>query len=93
MSAQAVYPMNMAARSVNGMTLAGLKRGVNIAARDFHSKYRHKGRFRNSLGRTALRHLPLWAVVLIFIAVVLALLFVVGLITFGVKGTPSPAVS
>lgn len=80
------HPVNMAARSASGVTLAHLKRGVNLAARDFHSKYRHKGRFRNSLGRGSLSHLPVWAVALIFVAIVLAVFFIAGLIFFGEKG-------
>lgn len=69
------------------MTLGGLKRGVNLAARDFHSKYRHKGKFRNSLGRHVLGPLPLYAVVLISVAILLAVLFIVSAIVFGEKGT------
>jgi hypothetical protein len=86
MSAQLVTPIKMATRSLNGKTLAGLKRDVNLAAREFHSKYRHKGKFRNSLGRTALKGLPVWAVALIFVAIVLAVFFIGALIFFGEKG-------
>lgn len=87
MSAQVINPINLAARSASGMTLAGLKPSVNLAARSFHSKYRHKGKFSNSLGHGVIyRGVPLWASILITIAIVLAALFIVALITFGVKG-------
>ena len=79
------------ARSAAGgeMSLNKLKYSVTLERRydKYNSKYRHRPYFSNSNGRRVIvSSLPVWANVLILIAIILVALFIVGLIVGYLQG-------
>jgi hypothetical protein len=81
----------MVGRSAAGekMSLNKLKHSVTLERRynaKYNSKYRHKPFFSNSNGHRVIAGLPVWASVLILIAIVIVALFIVGLIVGFIRG-------
>ena len=71
------------------MSLSKLKHSVTLERRysaKYDSKYRHKPFFRTSNGHRFIAGLPVWASVLIFVAIVIVGLFIVGLIVGFIRG-------
>lgn len=69
--------VNMAARSVNGVTLASLKRDASRSSKKFHSKWRHKSKFGHNNSSGFLPGLPIWARILVTLGIIMAVLFIV----------------
>ena len=73
------------ARGISDDTFGKLKTSFDMVKRErtWKSKYRHKSKFAH---KGSIAHWPIWAKVLIALAVVLVVLFIGGIIFYGKKG-------